>query len=562
MRWSSVAARRKYSKITSELKVKLHNWILRHPHVIKSPYPQDTLLWKKQDGTVERIPKILISISIRELHNDMLKKESDGGLDGAVDTNGNAVISDTSLRDNLPFNLRALTERHKQVCGCEVCTVVNKYHNTLKLFRYKRLKKLKSIDGTRADAYESALFRNGKVVPERASDARQNIMCPPVEVNGAPHHKWKCVIGQCNSCPKYKIPNEETGTNADSPHICFHTYEKIPHCTKHGYLGKGVVECSKCVEIKNSGGKAGKVRSLNTLVKRTESIGKFHTAYYKPMLLKYRYHAALVKMLSKSVCYLARVSAFKGQSNDIMTRRDYAERLLAKFNEEIQSTHFGQGTTLSIEGCYVEFKTIDGAVRAHFHSHMSDKSTQDAATTHAHLSVLLNKLSEEKQIKRGESTMWDHTDGCTKQYRCAKALYLLSCLAAEFDIIIDRLVDAPGHGKDVVDGMNAQDKVYLRHKMITATDPNQEDDSEQSEVKFDAALCDGEQKPISFAEQCVKICSAKSRKTGVESYKKSKKREGNKKVLERFYHLQKQDDVKHQHGKYKLKGLDRGEKMA
>ena len=80
-----------------------------------------------------------------------------------------------------------------------------------------------------------------------------------------------------------------------------------------------------------------------------------------------------------------------------MTRRDYAERLLAKFNEEIQSTHFGQGTTLSIEGCYVEFKTIDGTVRAHF-SHMSDKSTQDAATTHAHLSVVLNKLSEEKEI--------------------------------------------------------------------------------------------------------------------------------------------------------------------
>ena len=112
------------------------------------------------------------------------------------------------------------------------------------------MKKLKSIDGTRADAYESALFRNSKVVPERASDARQNIMCPPVEVNGAPHHKWKCVIGQCNSCPKYKIPNEETGTNSDSPHIFFCTYKKMRHCMKHGYLGKGVVECSKCAEIK------------------------------------------------------------------------------------------------------------------------------------------------------------------------------------------------------------------------------------------------------------------------------------------------------------------------
>ena len=98
---------------------------------------------------MERIPKILISISIRELHNDMLKKASDGGLEGAVDANGNAVISDTALRDNLPFNLRSLTERHKQVCGCEVCTVVNKYHNnkyhnTLKLFRYKRLNSRKA----------------------------------------------------------------------------------------------------------------------------------------------------------------------------------------------------------------------------------------------------------------------------------------------------------------------------------------------------------------------------------------------------------------------------------
>ena len=131
--------------------------------------------------------------------------------------------------------------------------------------------------------------------------------------------------------------------------------------------------------------------------------------------------------------------------------------------------------------------------------------------------------------------MWDHTDGCTKQSICVKVLYLMSCLASKFDIIIDRLVDAPGHGKDVVDGMNAQDKLYLRHKMVTATNPDQKGDSEESEVKFDAALADGDQKQISFAQQCVKICSAKSRKKGAESHKKSKKREGNKKVLERFY---------------------------
>ena len=136
------------------------------------------------------------------------------------------------------------------------------------------------------------------------------------------------------------------------------------------------------------------------------------------------------------------------------------------------------------------------------------------------------------------------------------------CLASEFDIIVDRLVDTPGHGKDVVDGMNAQDRVYLRHNMITAKNTDQTGDSEESEVKFDAALADGDEKEISFADQCVKICSAKSRKKGAESREKSKKREGNKKVLERLYHLQKQDDFKYQENKYKLTGLDRGGKNS
>ena len=202
IRWSSVSTRRTFSKISSALKERLHNWILCHSHVMKSPYCQDTLLWRKKDGSIERVPKILISVSIRELHNDMLTHPSEGGLEGAQDANGNAVISDTALRDNLPFNLRALGERPKQVCGCKICTIVNKYHNALKLFRYKRLKLLKQKDAIRANAYESALFKNGKAVPERASDARQKFMCQPVDVNGSLHHRCKCLIGQCMSRPQ------------------------------------------------------------------------------------------------------------------------------------------------------------------------------------------------------------------------------------------------------------------------------------------------------------------------------------------------------------------------
>ena len=59
------------------------------------------------------------------------------------------------------------------------------------------------------------------------------------------------------------------------------------------------------------------------------------------------------------------------------------------------------------------------------------------------------------------TTMWDPMDGCTKQYCCSLPIYLLSYLALEFSIIIDRAVGSPGHGKYVVHGLNARDKICL-----------------------------------------------------------------------------------------------------
>ena len=59
-------------------------------------------------------------------------------------------------------------------------------------------------------------------------------------------------------------------------------------------------------------------------------------------------------------------------------------------------------------------------------------------------------------------TMWDHTDGCAKQYCCESNIYLLSCPALEFYIIINRAFGAPRNGKYVVDGNNAIDKRMLK----------------------------------------------------------------------------------------------------
>ena len=57
--------------------------------------------------------------------------------------------------------------------------------------------------------------------------------------------------------------------------------------------------------------------------------------------------------------------------------------------------------------------------------------------------------------------MWDQTEGCAKQYRCSIAYYLMSYLSTSYQIVLDRVVDTPGHGKDVVDGFNDVQKRYL-----------------------------------------------------------------------------------------------------
>ena len=63
------------------------------------------------------------------------------------------------------------------------------------------------------------------------------------------------------------------------------------------------------------------------------------------------------------------------------------------------------------------------------------------------------------------TTMWDPTDGCANPYIFASAVYLLSCLALEFSIVVDKSVGAPGHGIDVFDGMNDRYKRMLKLEM-------------------------------------------------------------------------------------------------
>ena len=47
-----------------------------------------------------------------------------------------------------------------------------------------------------------------------------------------------------------------------------------------------------------------------------------------------------------------------------------------------------------------------------------------------------------------------NTDGCAEQYICASALCLISFMLQYYSVITDCGISAPGHAKEVVDGLN------------------------------------------------------------------------------------------------------------
>ena len=131
------------------------------------------------------------------------------------------------------------------------------------------------------------------------------------------------------------------------------------------------------------------------------------------------------------------------KSGSLLTVRGYDERLSAHFDLEIQSDHFGNGRSLSIEGCSVEVSMNNSVSRLRFRSHFSDDSRQDVSTTNAHMMKMMDKLKlNNQEISR--CTVRESTDEYSKQYCCGSALYFLSYISFKYKIIINRMIDTPG----------------------------------------------------------------------------------------------------------------------
>ena len=97
-----------------------------------------------------------------------------------------------------------------------------------------------------------------------------------------------------------------------------------------------------------------------------------------------------------------------------------------------------------------------------FHSHLSDSTIQNSGSTHQHMTMLMDYLSEKKFLCQN-STLYCNTDGASKQYRCTNEICYLLFLSTKYNTNINCAIGTPGHGKDIIDGLNAVDKHYLKN---------------------------------------------------------------------------------------------------
>ena len=124
-----------------------------------------------------------------------------------------------------------------------------------------------------------------------------------------------------------------------TPTIRFHIYHIIGRCTTHGIISlKDKTICSMCKQ-ESSPDKSSKIYTRKELVMMETSISDFRTSFYIPAIHKLAFHLPHVRILGTNHCDELLRTAFKRRElfQDVLCRRDYAERVLASFDNQIQS---------------------------------------------------------------------------------------------------------------------------------------------------------------------------------------------------------------------------------
>ena len=148
--------------------------------------------------------------------------------------------------------------------------------------------------------------------------------------------------------------------------------------------------------------KPTKIYTRKELVMMETTISNFHTSFFIPEIQKLAFCIPHIQIMGLNNCGESCWNAFKQRKSfqDVLCRRDYDDRLVASFSNQIQSEYYGGNRSVSIEGISLEHSSelpqteIKSSTKpcprhAVFHSFLSDNSKQDAATTTAHSNFLI-----------------------------------------------------------------------------------------------------------------------------------------------------------------------------
>ena len=119
----------------------MYTWITNHPQVVKSSISNDRLKVMLDDKTEPQlVPKFLLQVYAKELHNSLVSDPNDGCLKDARNEDGGIIISDYTLRSLLSTQLKKMSARYKVMCGCECCISAKSIHSSLLSWRDRYLK--------------------------------------------------------------------------------------------------------------------------------------------------------------------------------------------------------------------------------------------------------------------------------------------------------------------------------------------------------------------------------------------------------------------------------------
>jgi len=183
----------------------------------------------------------------------------------------------------------------------------------------------------------------------------------------------------------------------------------------------------------------------------------------------------------------------------------------------------GGHPTVGMEGHVLKMQDDDGNEQWRWYAMVSDCPKQSAHTTLNNTITLCSDLQSIGKLPRDtEAVLTTYSDGCGSQYKGTDSLWCSMMASYLFCIVIESVITASGHGKNLVDAMAGFDKAMLKMNLLHT---------------YSSATRDSEGRIISQAEIAIKTLERAFEMMLGNEDTKHKHHDGDNRFTERKYFL-------------------------